>query len=332
VITSVNCYISTDTNPYANLAVEECLLRLAAPGELILYLWQNDNTVVIGRNQNCLRECNVAKFEADGGRLSRRITGGGAMYQDMGNQNFSFITTRGDYDEDAQTSVVLNAVRSLGVDAVKSGRNDLTIDGCKFSGSAYSHGANSLRHGTLLVATDIGKMAAYLGAPGSKLESKGVKSVPSRVANLSAFNSRITTTAVRDALITGAVAAFNARVFMTDEGCIDKNFYISAYERHQSREWIIGDAFDGDYRLYERFNWGDIELLFTLKDGVVARCAAYSDALDTDPVTLLPCMFTGLPFTRAALVAAAERALSGYNAMAADITALINTSVPDNGE
>ena len=137
MINRLSYFISSSTNPYLNLAVEEYLLETVKPNQLILYLWQNERTVVIGKNQNAWKECRFQELEADGGHLARRLSGGGAVFHDLGNLNFTFLIPSSDYDLSKQMSVILEAVRSLGIDAQKSGRNDVTVDGKKFSGNAF---------------------------------------------------------------------------------------------------------------------------------------------------------------------------------------------------
>ena len=188
MINRLSYFISSSTNPYLNLAVEEYLLETVKPNQLILYLWQNERTVVIGKNQNAWKECRFQELEADGGHLARRLSGGGAVFHDLGNLNFTFLMPSSDYDLSKQMSVILEAVRSLGIDAQKSGRNDVTVDGKKFSGNAFCQkGTNSYHHGTLMLRVDTQKVARYLNVSEKKLRSKGVSSVTSRVCNLCDF-------------------------------------------------------------------------------------------------------------------------------------------------
>ena len=188
MINRLSYFISSSTNPYLNLAVEEYLLETVKPNQLILYLWQNERTVVIGKNQNAWKECRFQSSKPTAGILLVVSRGGGAVFHDLGNLNFTFLIPSSDYDLSKQMSVILEAVRSLGIDAQKSGRNDVTVDGKKFSGNAFCQkGGNSYHHGTLMLRVDTQKVARYLNVSEKKLRSKGVSSVTSRVCNLCDF-------------------------------------------------------------------------------------------------------------------------------------------------
>lgn len=173
------------TDPYRNLAVEEYLFRHAT--EDIFMLWQNDRTVVIGKNQNPYAELDLEAVQEKGIRVSRRITGGGAVYHDMGNVNFTFISAKEQEGIDFASfcEPIVQALRSLGALAERSGRNDLLIDGKKFSGNAqYAHGGRVLHHGTLLFDSDLSALSAVLRPDEEKLRAKAIRSVSSRVTNL----------------------------------------------------------------------------------------------------------------------------------------------------
>jgi lipoate-protein ligase A len=196
-------------DPWWNLAVEEYLLYNLEKDKCVLYLWQNQNTVVIGRNQNAWRECRTKLLEEEGGRLARRLSGGGAVFHDTGNLNFTFLVNRGDYNLEKQVGVILSAVKKVGIAAEMTGRNDMTVDGKKFSGNAFCFRKfNAYHHGTILVSADIGKLTRYLQVSTEKIRSKGIESVQSRVTNLAEYNPDLTIEEISAALTPSFASAF----------------------------------------------------------------------------------------------------------------------------
>lgn len=289
------CIEARSTDPYTNLAVEACLLRSAAPGEPVLYLWQNERTVVIGRNQRASAECNVEQLERDGGHLARRRSGGGAVYHDLGNLNFTFVTTVQEYDQAAQTDIILSAVRALGIDAERTGRNDLVVEGNrKFSGHAYYHtGTGSSHHGTIMVAVDVEALGRYLTVSPLKLEAKGVRSVRSRVTNLAALRPGITIADLKDALRSAFADAMGRPVRNEGADVLDPAEVEAERRRFASRAWL----FQGERTLGEthqaRFGWGNARVDLTVESGTIRDLAIFSDALDTECLDDVPQLLTG---------------------------------------
>ncbi len=185
MISKLGLLITDNTDPCHNLGLEEYLFDNLENDSCLLYLWRNEKTVVIGRNQNAENECNIPLIREDGARLVRRLTGGGAVYHDLGNLNFSLICPKEDFDDANGNNIILKALISRGIKAEKSGRNDLLLNGRKFSGQAfYHHNGKSLHHGTIMVDVDKDKVSRYLNVSLLKLNDHHVKSVKSRVVNL----------------------------------------------------------------------------------------------------------------------------------------------------
>jgi len=229
----------SSVDPYLNLAIEETLLR-SCEGRRILYLWQNDNTVVIGRHQDANAECDLEKMNEDGVTLAKRISGGGAVYHDMGNLNFTFIAPRGLLSVDENFSTISEAVKAFGIETCRTGNNDLGVasTGAKFSGSAfYQSGPNEdspcFHHGTILCSCDVEKMVQYLTPSSAKLERHGVQSVRARVCNL-----ELEIDAVRESVM----KAFEKRYGEADragEDAADPALVKEARERLSSQEWLF---------------------------------------------------------------------------------------------
>jgi lipoate-protein ligase A len=171
----------------------------------VLFLWRNADTVVIGRAQNPWKECNTRRMEEDNVRLARRSSGGGAVFHDLGNTCFTFMAGKPEYDKTISTSIVLNALNSLGVTAEASGRNDLVVKtpegDRKVSGSAYRETMDrGFHHGTLLLNADLSRLANYLNPDKKKLQAKGITSVRGRVANLVELLPGVTHEQICDAI------------------------------------------------------------------------------------------------------------------------------------
>ena len=184
-------YLETgSTDPAYNLAFEEYVLTHRRDGAYLL-LWQNDNTIVVGRNQNTAQEIDRAFVEQHHIRVVRRGTGGGAVYHDMGNLNYSFITDAGDAERMAMerfTRPIVAALQGLGLQAEASGRNDILVEGRKVSGTAQRlTDGRILHHGTLLFDSRPEMVAGALRADPAKFRSKGAKSVRSRIGNIRDF-------------------------------------------------------------------------------------------------------------------------------------------------
>ncbi len=296
---------SLTTDPYMNLGREELLLERLKEGEVILYLWQNAHTVVIGKNQNPWRECAVAAFERDSGSLARRSSGGGAVYHDMGNMNFTFLADRNLYDVKRQLSVILAAVRSFGVEAEFTGRNDLTVDGKKFSGNAFRVLKDrALHHGTILISADMAAVARYLTVSPEKMQSKGVASVAARVCNLTDYNPSIGIEAMKSALLSAFEAEYGAY------GVID-DFMPEELEPYRAKyaawEWRFGESPKFDVLLEHRFDWGYIEMNLRLSDGRIENALVFSDAMDEAFIGAIGSRLMNIPFHSEELA----RAVSG---------------------
>ncbi len=180
-------YITGCVNPHKNLAIEQCLMEYNLPNPII-YIWQNSDTIVIGHNQELKSECRAEAFVAEGGLIARRRSGGGAVYQDLGNINVSLIgnVSSNDNNKEKLGELLKKTISSLGISSCISKRNDLLVDGKKVSGSAeYIRGSKNCNHATILINTDIDRMTAFLTPGNEKLMKNHVSSVAARVTNLS---------------------------------------------------------------------------------------------------------------------------------------------------
>lgn len=298
--------VSRDTNPYRNLAREEALLLSYEEGaceDVLLFLWQNERTVVIGRNQNAWRECRASLLAQEGGRLARRTTGGGAVFHDLGNLNFSFIAPHGTYDVMRQLSAVQRAVRSFGIDCAFSGRNDLEAEGRKFSGNAFRVAKKaSLHHGTLLVSADFSLMSRYLQVSVEKLSARGVGSVPSRVVNLSSLCEGMTIGSLSEALFDAFTREYGLAP-REDAEAVELPGYAELLSRNETWEWNFGAALPFDFQVEKRLSFGELQLCLSLRDGHVVEATAYTDALDVSLAPRLEAALIGCPFTPEALSA-----------------------------
>ena len=179
---------SPSTDPAFNLALEQYVFDCLPRENEYFMLWQNDNAIIVGKHQNTAAEVNAAFVKERGIQVVRRLSGGGAVYHDLGNLNFTFIVNAGDVsalDLKLFCRPVANALRRLGVPAEVNGRNDITIDGGKFSGNAqYIKGGRLMHHGTILFDSDLSVLAGALRVQVDKLVSKGIPSVRSRVTTV----------------------------------------------------------------------------------------------------------------------------------------------------
>lgn len=224
---------SENTCPYYNLALERSLFDFVDEDTVILYLWQNSHTIVIGKNQNAYAECKVDEFIGAGGTLARRPSGGGAVYHDLGNLNFSIICKESIAKEHTYQRIVKEALSYFGIVSEFNGRNDLTVDDKKFSGNAFYVKDDVLcQHETILINSDFKELSKYLTPDISKLERNHVKSVESRVVNLSEISDKITVESMKEAMI----KATNA-VRLEEEPTESK---VEEYKKiFENDEWIL---------------------------------------------------------------------------------------------
>ncbi|PKL02815.1 MAG: lipoate--protein ligase [Synergistetes bacterium HGW-Synergistetes-2] len=297
-------------DPSFNLALEEHLYRSVDEGHPGYFLlWQNAPSIIVGRFQNTAQEVNRPFVEERGINVVRRISGGGAVYHDLGNVNYSFIVPNDEgapFDFARHARPVIDALAKLGVAAESGGRNDLLIDGRKFSGSAqHMDRRRLLHHGTLLFDSDLSVLEQALNVDEEKFTSKGFKSVRSRVTNiLPMLPKPISVEEFIDAL----------------RGCLSKTETYSLDETHVAAirrlrdekystwEWNWGASPEFTERKVRRFPWGKVEALLNVKEGVIRQARFYGDYFGSENREEIEKLLEGLFYREDAL----REALEGF--------------------
>ena len=226
--------------------------------------------------------------------MARRLSGGGAVYHDTGNLNFTFITSDADFDLAKQDEVILNALKKLNIKAEVNGRNDLTIDGRKFSGHAYYHtNKNSLHHGTIMVSVNENSLTDYLNVSKKKLTSKKVESVRSRIINLNELNSSITVNELKNELIMSFIETYNSNPTILSEEDLDKDEIRRRADRFASSQWKYDRPETFDKEKEQRFSWGTVTVKYSEEAGLISNSAIYTDSLNTNELIKLPSKLKG---------------------------------------
>jgi lipoate---protein ligase len=270
-------------DPHFNLALEEYVLNYLDPKEDYVILWQNEPSVIIGRNQNTIEEINAKYIKDHNINVVRRLSGGGAVYHDLGNLNFTFIVSS---SKDSVsnfkkfTEPVINALGRLGINSEFSGRNDITIDGKKFSGNAQYYSKNRLlHHGTILFNSDLTVVQQALNVKIDKLQSKGIKSVRSRVTNIYPYlEKEVCIEEFKDTLL---------KFLMNDEGYKENEYILTENDlskikelmetRYLKWQWNYGESPAFDVEKNKRFEGGNLSLKFNVKDGKLQGLKIHGD-------------------------------------------------------
>ena len=307
-------YINNECqNPWYNLALEEYFLKDAGIDEDIVVLWQNRKAVIIGRHQNTAAQLNqkyAAEHDID---IARRMTGGGAVYHDLGNLNFTFCMRKEDADVERQLQVIIEAVASFGLTAEKTGRNDVAINGQKFSGNAFFDSKGYYyHHGTLLLNVDTVSMSRFLNPSKAKLQSKGVDSVRSRVVNLSSLCPEITVDTMKQAMFTAFSKVYGLPAVPLCAERLEQTAIQDSRERFSSERWKYGPKIPFTNRLEQRFSWGEVNLDLHVNEGMITKALLSSDFMEADWFSGIGTEFQGLPYRTDILCKALDHSLEQH--------------------
>lgn len=294
--------INESTDPHFNMAFDEFCLEQLPLDEPVFYLWKNSPSVIIGLNQNAYGEVDLKYLESNGIKLARRVTGGGAVYHDLQNLNYTIVGRSNDLERDypGYMTLIVNALRSLGVEATLSGRNDIMVEGRKVSGYAKRVWKDRLMvHGTLMYDVDIDTLTKVLAAPGGKMEASGIASVRSRVANLKDYLPQFKSIdELKDALFS-ILAAGDGEVVL-DEG---QNRSIQAISdaKFSTWEWNYGRSPHTAFSKRRKFKCGTIQADFSVERGVISELCFSGDFIGSLPSKAISDLLTGCLFNEEAI-------------------------------
>ncbi|HLV92747.1 MAG TPA: lipoate--protein ligase [Aequorivita sp.] len=288
-------------NPRLNLALEEYALRNFSPNTDYLLFYINNPSIIIGRNQNTLEEVNSDYVKKNNIQVVRRISGGGAVYHDLGNLNFSFITNhdiKSLHNFKKFTAPVIKVLKNMGVDAELIGRNDILVDGKKISGTAqFSTGKRMISHGTLLLDTDLGEVVNALNVKPSKIESKGHKSVRSRVANISEYlKEPLKIEEFRELLLKGLYEQSEPfeTYHLTDEEWA--KVHKLKKEKYDTWDWNYGRNPKFNIQRTKRFPIGELDLRIFVEKGQIVDFKIFGDFFGKEPVENIENLMIGVHY------------------------------------
>jgi len=294
------------TDPWYNMSFDEYCLEQYPSDDSFFYLWRNRPSVIIGLNQNAYSEVNLGYLQAHDIRLARRVTGGGAVYHDLQNLNYTVI------GRDASPEPVVAALRALGVPAELTGRNDIFVEGRKVSGYARRLWRDrQIIHGTLMYDVDLDTLAQVLDVPGSKLAVKGIASVKSRVANLKDYLPQFASLDGLQAALQEILAGGDAELPFDDarRAAVQR----LSDEKFSTWDWIYGQSREADLVRRGRLACGTVEARLCLDRGVLTAVEFGGDFLGGLPAAQLAQRLAGVRFERAALRTALDAAeVSNY--------------------
>ncbi|WP_066068392.1 lipoate--protein ligase [Neobacillus soli] len=291
------------TDPRINLAIEEYALKNLDINETYLLFYINEPSIIIGKNQNTIEEINTEYVENNGIHVVRRLSGGGAVYHDLGNLNFSFITK--DDGESFHnfrkfTEPVVAALQKLGVNAELSGRNDLLAEGRKISGNAqFSTRGRMFSHGTLLFDSEMDHVVSALKVKKDKIESKGIKSIRSRVANISEFLTEKINIEEFRSLILKYIFDGKEEIseYVLTEEDWEKIHQLSK-ERYQNWEWNYGKSPRFNLQHSHRFPVGSIDVRLEVNKGIIENCKIYGDFFGVGDVSEIENRLQGIRYEK----------------------------------
>ena len=285
-------------DPAINLALEEYLIRNIAPTEELLLFYINEPSIIIGRHQNTIAEINVEYVREQGLHVVRRLSGGGAVYHDLGNLNFTFLSPYHPAAIEENLGLIIKLLDKFGIEAIFQGRNDLLAEGFKISGNAYYVEEEILcHHGTLLVDVDFARLSHMLTPSHKKLESKGVDSVRARVTNLSSLNPDISVNSILETLIPLYWNSDDDSPSPAAEWIRAEDASPSIIEKYRSWEWNFGHSPQFDTEYHQRFGWGEVNLEISAINGCIAQLNVYTDAMDVTRAERIKELLTGRPFS-----------------------------------
>ena len=292
------------TDPYYNMAFDEYCLENLPLDEPVFYLWQNRPAVIVGMNQEINTEVNLDYLEKNGIALVQRVTGGGAVYHDLGNLNYTIVGRSEDLERDYPEYACLmqQALCELGVSATLSGRNDILVDGLKVSGFAKRVAKGRIMvHGTLMYDVDVEVLSKALTPPAVKLQTKGIASVRSRVGNLKPYLPHIADIdGMRSALL-----RILSRGYTDKEVCIGEKGMAEieklAKEKFADWHWIYGHSPQATLTQSARLKCGNVTVHLQLNKGLIANCTFEGDFLGNLPISEVEEALVGVAYEHSLL-------------------------------